>query len=84
MAAMISYRDFAPISAGFCIGTWIRPSAPEQDLDRFHLVQDVVDRLPRLGAQGAYLKQRMQDKLIEHQRYVINSGRAAKAIPRAH
>jgi len=34
----------------------------QNDLDRFHLVQDVVDRVPNLGSRGAYLKQQMQNK----------------------
>jgi xylulose-5-phosphate/fructose-6-phosphate phosphoketolase len=38
----------------------------QNDLDRFHLVQDVVDRVPNLGSKGAYLKQMCQDKLVEH------------------
>lgn len=46
----------------------------QNDLDRFHLVQDVVDRLPHLGGKGAYLKQMMQDKLIEHKHYVNKHG----------
>ena len=45
------------------------------DLDRFHLVQDVVDRLPQLGSDGAALKQRMQDKLIEHKLYINQHGK---------
>jgi xylulose-5-phosphate/fructose-6-phosphate phosphoketolase len=42
----------------------------QKKLDRFHLVQDVVDRLSNLGARGAYLKQAMADKLVEHGRYI--------------
>ncbi len=44
------------------------------DLDRFHLVQDVVDRLPRLGSTGAYLKQEMRDKLVTHKQYIYKYG----------
>jgi len=44
------------------------------DLDRFHLVIDVIERVAGLGSKGAYLKQLMRDKLIEHQQYITEHG----------
>jgi xylulose-5-phosphate/fructose-6-phosphate phosphoketolase len=46
----------------------------QNDLDRFHLVQDVVDRVPNLGAKGDYLKQMMKDKLIQHKHFIDTHG----------
>jgi len=44
------------------------------DIDRFHLVGDVVDRVPHLGAQAAYAKQAIRDRLIEHKQYIYEHG----------
>jgi xylulose-5-phosphate/fructose-6-phosphate phosphoketolase len=44
------------------------------ELDRFHLVEDVIDRLPQLGARAAYVKQAMRDKLIDHKNYIRKYG----------
>jgi xylulose-5-phosphate/fructose-6-phosphate phosphoketolase len=44
------------------------------DMDRFHLVADVIDRVPQLGSRAAYTKQAMRDKLIEHQQYIRMHG----------
>ncbi len=44
------------------------------DLDRFHLVADVIERVPKLGYVAAYAKQAMRDKLIEHQQYIREHG----------
>jgi xylulose-5-phosphate/fructose-6-phosphate phosphoketolase len=43
-------------------------------LDRFHLVMDVADRVPKLQAQAAHIKQRMRDKLNEHTQYIHQLG----------
>ncbi len=44
------------------------------DLDRFHLVMDTIDRLPQIGERGARLKQQLQDKLIAHKQYIRKHG----------
>ncbi|MGH8296304.1 MAG: phosphoketolase family protein, partial [Steroidobacteraceae bacterium] len=44
------------------------------DLDRFHLVNDAIDRLPQLQASAAYVKQALRDKLIEHAEYIRKHG----------
>ena len=44
------------------------------DLDRFHLVMDVIHRLPPLGAKGAKLKEKMEETLVEHKQYIYEHG----------
>src|SRR5512135_3046544 len=44
------------------------------DLDRFHLVGDVIDRVPSLGSRAAYAKQYLRDKLLEHKAYIRKYG----------
>jgi xylulose-5-phosphate/fructose-6-phosphate phosphoketolase len=44
------------------------------ELDRFHLVMDTIDRLPQTGANGLRLKQQLADKLIEHKQYIDTYG----------
>jgi xylulose-5-phosphate/fructose-6-phosphate phosphoketolase len=44
------------------------------DMDRYHLVEDVVDRLPHLGSTAAYVKQAVRHKLIEHRQYIREHG----------
>ena len=44
------------------------------DLDRFHLVGDVIDRLPQLGSRAAYAKQAIREKLLEHKQYIATHG----------
>jgi xylulose-5-phosphate/fructose-6-phosphate phosphoketolase len=50
------------------------------DLDRFHLAGDAIDRLPQLGARAAYIKQMLADRLIEHREYIRRHGEDMPAI----
>jgi xylulose-5-phosphate/fructose-6-phosphate phosphoketolase len=50
------------------------------DLDRFRLVMDVIDRVPKLQSIGAYVTQQMRDKRIEHKRYIRERGDDAPEI----
>jgi xylulose-5-phosphate/fructose-6-phosphate phosphoketolase len=64
---VLGYKEEGTITTAFDMRV-------QNDLDRFHLVQDVVDRLPHLGSKGDYLKQVMRDKLIKHKQYIRTHG----------
>ncbi|MCB9640491.1 MAG: phosphoketolase family protein [Myxococcales bacterium] len=44
------------------------------EIDRFHLVGDVIDRVEKLGSRAALTKQFLRDKLIEHKHYITEHG----------
>ncbi|MBK9983652.1 MAG: phosphoketolase family protein [Saprospiraceae bacterium] len=44
------------------------------DMDRYHLVMDVIDRLPQLASKGAYTKQYLKNKLLDHKAYIEKHG----------
>jgi xylulose-5-phosphate/fructose-6-phosphate phosphoketolase len=44
------------------------------ELDRFHLAADVIDRVPKLGVRAAYAKQAIRDKLVAHKEYIERYG----------
>jgi xylulose-5-phosphate/fructose-6-phosphate phosphoketolase len=44
------------------------------DMDRFHLVMDAINRMPQIGSRGDHLKQQLQDKLVEHTQYIRKHG----------
>ncbi len=50
------------------------------DLDRFHLASDAVDRLPQLGARAAHVKQTASELLLEHHQYIRRHGEDTPAI----
>lgn len=46
----------------------------QNEIDRFHLVIDMVKSLPSLGNKGAYIVQKMKDKLVEHKQHIKEYG----------
>jgi hypothetical protein len=44
------------------------------DIDRFHLAGDTIDRIPKLGYLAAYVKRLIPDRLIEHREYIAVHG----------
>ncbi len=50
------------------------------DLDRFHLVMDTIERVPKCGERGVYLKQVLKDKLVEHGEYIAQHGEDMPAV----
>ena len=61
------YKEEGTITTAFDIRV-------QNGIDRFHLVQDVIDNLDRQGSRYDYLKQKMRDKLIEHKRFIDEHG----------
>ena len=52
----------------------------QNEIDRFHLVIDCIKYLPDLGNKGAYLVQRMKDKLVEHKQHIREYGVDLKEV----
>jgi xylulose-5-phosphate/fructose-6-phosphate phosphoketolase len=50
------------------------------DLDRFHLVMDVIDRVPALGSKAAHVRQQMEDERLAHRQYTRDHGRDAPDV----
>jgi xylulose-5-phosphate/fructose-6-phosphate phosphoketolase len=61
------YKEEGTITTPFDMGVL-------NDLDRFHLANDAIDRLPQLEARAGYVKQALRDKLIEHREYICEHG----------
>jgi xylulose-5-phosphate/fructose-6-phosphate phosphoketolase len=50
------------------------------DLDRFHLVMDVIDRVPSLGSKAAHVRQMMVDQRLRHRQYTRDHGQDSPEI----
>lgn len=61
------YREEGTITTPFDVRV-------QNNVDRFHLVRSALKRLPNLGNRGAYLFQKMNDKLVEHKQYIHDKG----------
>jgi xylulose-5-phosphate/fructose-6-phosphate phosphoketolase len=48
--------------------------AINNQIDRFNLVIDVIDRVPKLGSAAAYVKERMKNEIIDHLHYAYENG----------
>jgi xylulose-5-phosphate/fructose-6-phosphate phosphoketolase len=54
--------------------------AMNNQIDRFNLVIDVIDRVPRLGSRAAHIKERMQEEILSHREYAHTHGMDAPEI----
>jgi xylulose-5-phosphate/fructose-6-phosphate phosphoketolase len=54
--------------------------AMNNQIDRFNLVIDVIDRVPRLGSRAAHVKERMQEEILSHREYAHTHGMDAPEI----
>ena len=61
-------------TAGIGVWQWASNMTVLNDMDRFHLVMDVIDRVPQTGDRAIALKQQLKDKRIEHKRYIDQYG----------
>ena len=52
----------------------VRHLVVRNDLDRFHLVMDVIDRVPAVGPRGPQVRQAMRERLAEHGQYIAQHG----------
>ena len=52
----------------------------QNEIDRFNLVKDAIMHLPQLGNRGAYLIQKMNDKLVEHKQYIAEYGQDIEEV----
>lgn len=61
------YQEEGTITTGFDMRV-------QNEVDRFHLVADVINSLPQLGNKGAYLLQQMNNTLVDHKQYIGEYG----------
>ncbi len=50
------------------------------DIDRYHLVMDVIDRVPSLGSRAAHVRQEMVDKRLRARQHTRDHGQDAPEI----
>ena len=48
--------------------------AVRNDIDRYHLVLDVIDRVPEVGPKGDYVRQELRDRLLAHREHIAEHG----------